>query len=342
LSSGDRGLTAREESFQGWIAEHIPVLRNFQVAFRVFQNHMRFEWWRWLQRHSHGSLEEAKYNANAVNVFTGRGGGWLGKVSSNFTDVFNSPRYQISRLQYLLLQPLLTRTGGYRNTKKARAIIATEYAKQVATSAAWMFMVKTMMEWLGDDEDDPKVSVETNLTSSDLWKIKVGNVRIDVFAGLQQFVVFGARAWTNMTTSLEGKEREMKADDKDLMIWRFLRNRFAPIPGAAVSKFVGQTPDFERATTGKVLLDLVKPVSAAEGLRAAKSAGETRGAVLAGLSLLGESVSVIPPYEVRKQLREIDSSLDRLEGKKNQTAEIKAAIERLKKRRSRLMQEPSK
>src|SRR5690606_32163359 len=99
-------LSAQEEQIQSHLLERLPVLRNFAASYRHFLNTLRYDAFKagvhGLAPNSEVTLDEAKVLANYVNVATGRGAVHqkLRGALEGSSQVFLSPRFQISRFQF--------------------------------------------------------------------------------------------------------------------------------------------------------------------------------------------------------------------------------------------------
>jgi hypothetical protein len=246
-----------------------------------------------LSRHRPVTDVEAKAISNFVNAATGRGslGGTgplsLERAATALNRVFFSPRYFASRMQLILGQPF------YKGTARTRGLIAEEYAKTLIGYAVFYTLAKMAL---------PDSEVETNPLSTDAGKIKIGNTRIDPLAGIQQNTVLLSRTATGDQLTLNGQLKPMDAE----AYGRFLRNKLAPLPGAAVdlfrysrSQYMNRPPP--RDATGKeinplgIVQGITVPLAWNDIIKAAQDQGLPRGSILAILSLLGEGVQVYEP-----------------------------------------------
>jgi hypothetical protein len=113
--------------------------------------------------------------------------------------LFFSPRWFISRVQYLTGMPLFKAGSG-----RVRKQIAKEYVRY-ATSVAAMLTLAGLMGW--ELEDDPR--------STDFGKAKKGNVRVDFTAGLSQMLTLTARVVTGeYKSSVTGEVKALRGENK--------------------------------------------------------------------------------------------------------------------------------
>lgn len=180
-----RGPTSkfREEQFSSQMAETItggkysPV-RASGRAYTGFLDKMRIDLFAELTEVARKagvnveSMKELRSIANFVNAATGRGN--LGKLESSaplLNAIFFAPRLIASRIN--LLNPIW-----YGKQSKFVRMEALRAMSRLAGSAT---LVLLMAKWAG-------ASVELDPRSSNFAKIRLGNTRIDILGGFQQYV----------------------------------------------------------------------------------------------------------------------------------------------------------
>jgi hypothetical protein len=135
--------------------------------------------------------------------------------------VFFSPRYAISRFN------LLNPATYIKMSPKARAEALKNVGVYIGVAAMAMAIAKA-----GGAE------VEMDPRSTDFGKIKVGDTRYDILAGLQQWVRLISQVVSGEKKTIAGDVQELsdptkyKPDTRADVIERFLRSKAAPIPGA--------------------------------------------------------------------------------------------------------------
>lgn len=191
-------ITKREESLMSTWAEKIPGVRASNRAYTAFLNKLRADTFESLidsgkifGADGTTNIPLARALADFVNTATGRGS--LGKLESSavaLNSVFFAPRLIASRLKilnpayYVMADPMVRREA----LKSLFAIAGTGMA-------------------LGQLSKMAGATVEPDPTSSDFGKIKIGNTRIDPFAGFQQYVVLANRLAQGRTkSSTSGRE----------------------------------------------------------------------------------------------------------------------------------------
>lgn len=231
------GLGAREESFMSNIAERIPVLgslvRASSRAYIGYLNKLRVDVFSNLatkfEKEGVATPENMRALADFVNNATGRGSmGKLERAAENMNTVFFSPRLIASRFN--MLNPLW-------------------YAKQ--PPAVRKEAVKTFAEFVGVGATILAIAkaggaeVELNPTSSDFGKIRVGDVRWDMWGGFQQWVRVFSQIASGQRKTISGETVKLDKSQypftsrKDVAD-NFLRGKLAPVPSLLVELLEGQ------------------------------------------------------------------------------------------------------
>lgn len=287
LADSRGSLAMREEAFMATSrVEKVPGVAASQRAYNTFLNKFRADLFDYLStsltRTGEPTLVEAKAIANLINKGTGRGSfGAKERTYVGLNTIFFSPRFVASRFQLIAGQPFAV-----KSSFRVRKMIAKEYIRSLAGVAA----VLTLAEMAGDIASyDP--------TSSDFMKIKLGNTRIDLLAGLQQTLVLLARTKTGTKMSVSGREAVLRGDKKTYgagNVWNnfvdFGRSKLAPGVSFFVDLGVGETVAGEKVTGPLLLERTLIPMSFQGLLDTWEDVGLTTGTGLLVLSLLGEGV----------------------------------------------------
>lgn len=294
-------LSKQEEALMSRLAEKIPGVAGSQRSYAVFLNLLRMQSFstmaRTLSINGEPTVEEAGVIANYVNVATGRGNlGRFQAAAVPMNTVFFAPRYVVSRFQLVGFQPLLH--GGVRSAPAARVLVAKEYARFAIGLGAFY-----MMAWLafGDDDD---FSIEGDPRSTDFGKLRFGNTRLDVLAGLQQVVVLTTRLATGESKSARGQIRPLIGENvpygSDSMgdkVGRFLRYKLAPAISIPWEMRTGEDAVGQPVTPMATALRAVVPLSLRDVYKAIQDQGTPKGTALGLTAILGGSLNV---YEDRR------------------------------------------
>lgn len=180
-------LAAREEEFMSTIASRLPHVRWSERAYNMYLNKLRVDTFKQFktaidsdkQLTDEQREEEMKNYANFINMTTGRGKlGILTGAAPILNAVLFSPRFVASRFG-VIHDTLRAINPKSKYSKHARQ----EALKTMALYGGVAAAILMLASLAGADVDDDPLS-------SDYGKIKIGDTRFDIFAGLQQAVVF--------------------------------------------------------------------------------------------------------------------------------------------------------
>jgi len=184
-------LASREESFMSNLAGKLPGVQRSERAYSAFLNKLRADTFEALVKDgkvfgadSEVNIAMAREIANFVNTATGRGSlGSLEQSARALNNTFFAPRLIASRLT--MLNPMT-----YVN---ANPMVRKEYLKSLFTIVGAGMGVGQLAKMAG-------AKVETDSTSSDFGKINIGGIRIDPYAGFQQYAVAAKRLMPHWAT----------------------------------------------------------------------------------------------------------------------------------------------
>jgi hypothetical protein len=195
------------------------------------------------------NTEEYKNVADVINTLTGRAslGPLEGKASKVLSTVFFSPRNWASVLKTMTPFAFyhfgkMGQKGTYKPSVAQKMAMADFMTYMAVTGS----MVALMAAKFNDDDDeDTEVSLDPY--SSDFMKIRLGNTRIDPWAGKQQMIVFQARMIMNAIT--KGGETKklgqgMFTPTRSELAAQLVQNKLAPTAALAV-KWAQQKVDKE-------------------------------------------------------------------------------------------------
>jgi hypothetical protein len=273
-------VTAREEAFMGRLIERVPIVgsivRASERAYVTFLNVLRMETWAYYCRQWEGTGKSvADYGklASFINHASGRGDlGAFSRAAPWLSATFFSPRFIMSRIQAPL--DLIT------TTPAVRKVIARNLVSFVGVG----LLAQVLAELGGGDrEKDPR--------SSDFGKIKIGNTRIDFWAGFQPYVRVIAQIITEERKSTQTGEI-YKIDPIDIGV-NFFRSKLAPVPGLlwdlkSGKTFIGEELNAENAE--KIIYEQLTPMGVQDWIDAVRDSGWVTGTVFGILSMLGLGV----------------------------------------------------
>lgn len=311
LTDPNGKLSAQEEAYMSRWAKNLPGVKHSEQAYVAFLNRIRADVFdsliATLGRGGTVTDAEAKIIANYVNVATGRGD--LGKAAAGanaLATVFFSPRYVLSRFQYLTGQPLRKGTISGEGSARVRVLLAKEYARSLTgLGVFYATMGAALTALIGPPGDDKKWNIELDPRSSDFGKIRIGQTRIDPMAGLQQATVLLSRIVSGKTKTLKGKTVPIRGEkvpfgtgDTSDVIARFLRTKLSPAIGSVIDIASGKDVVGQSVTPQGEAIEAVTPLSFREIYETMKEQGVPAGTALGILNLFGVAIST---YEDRKK-----------------------------------------
>lgn len=303
-------LSKMEEQYMSRFASKIPLVgpmvKASERAYITFLNKLRADSFdamkATLGRGGDVSLPEAKIISNFVNVMTGRGTlSMKDQAAANLSAVFFAPRYVASRFQVLGLQPLyygvLSGKVPMKGTMKARALVASEYAR-ILGGAAVIYSLGLAAGGI----------VETDPRSSDFGKIRFGNTRLDMMAGLIQQSVLLSKIISggkkNLRTSgiepLRGPNVKYGGPTVSSEMMRYLRFKLAPAPGIAWDIIDQKDAIGNKITLQSELAQAGLPLSLMDVYQTMREQGVPSGLALSTLSIFGAGVQ---NFDAQKKLK---------------------------------------
>lgn len=237
LTEMDYTLAAREEGFMSHWAEKVPLVRASGRAYSGMANKIRADVFDLLVKKAEkvglNPQKDARLSkaiADFVNNGSGRGSlRMLENSAVTLNQLFFSPRLVWSRLK--LLNPVwYAKLPPFVRKQALQSLLAF-------TSAGTAILTAVK---LGGGE------VGTNPLSADFGKIKVGDTRVDIWGGFQQYVRTAAQFVAGKTVSATtGKETKVGEGYKPLtrleMLGRWAEYKQAPVFSFATDLLRGST-----------------------------------------------------------------------------------------------------
>jgi|TARA_Y100000296_G_C5180124_1_gene264337 hypothetical protein len=161
--------------------------------------------------------EDYKRLSNAINTLTGRASlGRFDSISPELNALFFSVRFATStfnKLNPFWYGVVLRDSENPGKPSVAQKMAISQMITYVATTTAFILAVQA----LGgeDDEGENIVQIETNPTSSDFGKLKIGNIRFDPWGGHMPWVNLISRMVSGEMKKSNGKTVNLGEGDND-------------------------------------------------------------------------------------------------------------------------------
>ena len=220
LPSVSRGRSGTEEAFMGAeYAERIWVVgrgvKASNRAYGAFLNKLRFDTFKKHYKSLGDSAadEQLQELANNINLLSGRARlPGTGEVAERWQAVLNgmffSPRFMLSRIQapMKLIREVARANTWRRRDATGRLTAEAQLSRMVARDIMTYATSVTGMLYMGHASG--VWNVETDVRSSDWGKIRIGDTRIDPWAGLQQPVRAAMLLFLGETKDIRGRVKK--------------------------------------------------------------------------------------------------------------------------------------
>jgi hypothetical protein len=290
-------IATREEAFIGAnYAERIPVagrgVRASGRAYTLFLNKFRKDVYDMLiEQAGPNDPVAGKAIANIINIATGRGRlGHFEEAIKIANAAFFSPRLIASRVE-LLMNPTLY-VGRNASKKIARREARRGMRNLLITGGTLLYLADQI----------PGVDVGTDPRSSDFGRIRFGDTRIDIWGGLQPYIVAAYRIKSGeKMSSTSGEVSDVGGgafNQYDNFLGRFvavtgdlLQQKAAPVPAYFNSWRKEQTFEGEKFNPALEAGKLFVPIGFESTYDTAREHGPGPAAVGFGLNAFGIGVN---------------------------------------------------
>lgn len=235
----------RPEEFMSRTARYLPGIKASERAFVTMGNKLRFELYsKYSEMFTKADIatpSNMKQLAHYLNAATGRGDLYaLEKHGASLNALLFSPRYIASRFQsaaksaQILPSTIISGvTAGKIPINPVSKIAATDMVTFVGANTAVLASIKFYYA------DNPDIDVEIDPRSSDFGKIRIGNTRLEPWAGFQPLVRYTAQLMTGeRKQTITGRVSDI---EKPKVAIRFGRSKLAPVPGFIIDAATGQS-----------------------------------------------------------------------------------------------------
>jgi hypothetical protein len=231
--------------------------------------------------------EQGKALARVVNAFTlayKPGSQKIRDVMNGAGYVFWAPSMYVSGIQLMLGTPVINLGADSR----VRWIAAKQYIKAIVGITAATAVLRML---LGDDDDKDKVLP----IDADYWKVKSGNIRMDMTSGMGQKLSLLARLANSLYEGRVGEpywDKEGQSPTSREILGSFASFKLNPWINAGLD-FSSKTDVIGRPTSvANIALSNVTPLSVQTVLESIEEAGPTKGLAWSVPGVTGRNLSI--------------------------------------------------
>jgi len=287
-----------EEANTGRWARKLPFFKNFERANSTALNLLRANAYDVLYAY-HTKLdgveptpEQGRNIARQVNIMSGRGEfGKFELARPVGSKILFSPGHTISRFQYALGGALWT------GDAKSRIVLTAAYAQTIVCLSAMLGLA-----WYASGSNK---WIELDPRSSDFLKIKIGQTRLDLMAGMSQAIVFMSRMASRQTKKgdkvvpLTGPTLKFRQQDLGDVAGGFARSKLNPFLGAGFNAWSEKDFSGNPSDVKTELNKLYKPITWSDIVDACQAQGLAKGVSLGIAAMLGAGVTTYQPRKPR-------------------------------------------
>jgi hypothetical protein len=280
LTEIEGAINEREEMFYGNLVEKIPI---YGQAVKASNRHMVTTlnllragiFNEFVEKYPNATTEELKAWADYINVATGRGNlGKFAQAGRKLSILFFAPKFAVSRIQtpFMIFK--------YWSEPRIRKEIAKDYAAFGGFAITALALAVLAGAATSFDPDDP-----------DFLKIKIGNTRIDMFAGTQQPLRLLLRIGKVATNKIGLTEAPKREESPLEMLYRFTSYKLAPTITVPHELLTGKTMVGEKREPWETGIYAVTPMVWEDTYDAYKDGGVTKAAWTSALNFFGMSTN---------------------------------------------------
>ena len=223
VGRGLKAMAAREESFMSRFAGKVPGIRMSERAYVTFLNDMRSRVWEgYAPMLRKLGADDATYRglATLINMASGRGDlGKLRLISPLLNNMFFSPRLVLSRLE---LPGMLMHRNPIVRKEAWKMFISFMGLNTAIVSGLYLGGARVGL--------DPR--------SGEFGKVRIGNTRLDFWAGFVQWARFFPQFITAKRKLQGGEIVEV---NRRQLLMRMAQSKFSPMMGFLWDLMEGQT-----------------------------------------------------------------------------------------------------
>jgi len=277
-------------------------VRASQQAFTAVLSYARFHAYLQMKELTNArTADQKRLVANYINVASGAANwGGMPGVQQAMGVAFWSPNLLVSRLQWIIGQPLWHGVGKMEDVEQVRKQIVVEYIRAMMGAAAETgvkFGFLGMLAYLAstDDKEDKKVELGLDWRSSDFMKLRKGRTRYDTMGGLAQVGTWMGRiATTEIKSTTTGRVNYISPYDATKL---FLQYKGAPYISLTASLYSSRDWRGRPASRWDIIAEQV-PMAPYDIYKNAKENGIPEALLTGVWAMTSDGINI---YEERKK-----------------------------------------
>ena len=273
-----------------WI-DKIPGVAVSERTFSTFINELRFNLmrvmeWSYTKDGRAMTEQQGKALARVVNAFTLAYKPTDPKIRMTMDvagEVFWAPSMYVARAQLAVGSPVLWNPGA---DSRVRMMAAKQYVKAIVGMAAATAVLRLL---LGDDDD------EVTPVDVDYYKVKSGNIRMDMTSGMGQMATFGMRMLNTVAKArlgVSGWEGRGRTHGARELVGSFASFKVNPWIGAGLDFFSEKDVVGRPTSIANILLSSITPLSVQTVVEAVEEEGVVKGAAWSVPGVTGRNLSI--------------------------------------------------
>jgi hypothetical protein len=275
-----------------WV-EELPGIAVGERTFSTMMNELRFNLMRvfeWAYTKDGRALteEQGKALARIANAFTlayKPGSQKVRDVMNGAGYVFWAPSMYVSAIQLLLGAPVFANPGA---DSRVRWIAAKQYIKAIVGMTV---ATKVLQMMLGDDDDKDKALP----IDADYWKVKSGNIRMDMTSGMGQKLALAARLLNSLYEGRIGEpywDKEGQEPTSREIFGDFASFKLNPSLNMGLDFFSKKDVIGRPTSVANIALSNITPLSVQTVLESIEEAGPVEGLAWSVPGVTGRNLSI--------------------------------------------------
>ena len=253
-----RELSGKEEEFMNQFTGKVPLLKQIERGQQGLATFVRFSVAKKMLRDARLAGEDIRKGSqpvrdimNSVNNFSGSGNLGVNDRYANVSPVLNAGLFSARKISATVNMANPLNYFSPKISMTARKANLRNLIGSLGMTASAIYLAKLA----GSD-------INTEPTSSDFLKARIGNHHIDLSGGNLTYATLMARMIKNQSTSTTGKVTKFgegyKPETRGSTLFNFVRNKLSPMAGVLADSLLGPIPSHDSQLAKELFGPLVK------------------------------------------------------------------------------------